>query len=110
MPQGGHPPHHSITSSAVMSALPPRADTLRGSRFVHFVPIADIRTYSITSSTSLPRSGAGDVDNGLGKSLGVFLGQVVPDAAGDVPMLVLTDKLLRIGLGVRVRRAIRITL
>jgi hypothetical protein len=35
---------------SLMSALPPKADIAEGYQHVHFVPKADIRFYSITSS------------------------------------------------------------
>src|SRR5918995_4391496 len=50
----------------------------------------------------------GDVEDGLGEGLRSFLRQVVPDAARDVPVLVLAGKPLRIGTGMRVRSAVRI--
>src|SRR5918995_1908562 len=51
-----------------------------------------------------------DVDDGLGKVPWSFLREVVPDAAGDVPVLVLAGKPLCIGTGIGVRSAIRIAL
>ena len=51
-----------------------------------------------------PRSLPIDVDDGLGKGLGSFLRQVVPNAAGDDPVLVLAGKFLGVGAGVPVRR------
>src|SRR5688572_16109499 len=53
---------------------------------------------------------SGDVDDCFGKGLRSFLRQVVPDAACDVPVLILTGKFLRIGAGVRAWCAIGIAL
>src|SRR4051795_5230643 len=49
-----------------------------------------------------------DVGHGLGESLRGFLRQVVPDAAGDEPVLIPAGELLRITTWIRVRRTIRI--
>src|SRR5262245_44751169 len=48
------------------------------------------------------------VDDSFGKGLRGFLGQIVPDTAGDSPMFVWARELLRVGARVRVRGAIRI--
>src|SRR5262249_27408622 len=47
-----------------------------------------------------------DVDDRLGEGLRGFLGQVVPDAACDGPVLVVAGELAGVGAGVRVRRAV----
>jgi hypothetical protein len=47
-----------------------------------------------------------DVNDGLSEILWGFLRQVVPDTAGDEPVLIPAGELLRIGAGVRVRRTI----
>src|SRR5690242_8374623 len=52
---------------------------------------------------------AGDVDDGLGEGLRGFLRQVVPDAAGDGPVLVLAGELVPVGGGFRVRCAVGVT-
>src|SRR5882672_1413788 len=55
------------------------------------------------------RSDFGNVDDGLGKGLRGFLGQIVPDAAGDGPVRISAREFLGIGAGVRVWCAIGIT-
>src|SRR5579862_1419449 len=57
-----------------------------------------------------PRSVAVDIDYGLGEGLRGFLGQVVPDATADHPVLILARELAGIGAGVRVRRAVGVAL
>src|SRR5215471_6633670 len=49
-----------------------------------------------------------DVDDSLGERLRRFLGQVVPDTAGDIPVLVLTGELRRVSTRLRMRRAVRV--
>src|SRR5215207_8863395 len=56
------------------------------------------------------RSVGRNVDDGLGKVPRSFLREVVSDAAGDVPVLVLAGKPLRIGTRIGVRSPIRIAL
>jgi hypothetical protein len=49
------------------------------------------------------------VDDRLSKCLRSFLRQVVPDAARDQAVLILSREFLRVRRGLRVRRAVRVT-
>src|SRR5215213_6674029 len=48
----------------------------------------------------------GDVDDGFGESLGGFLRQIVPDAAGNLPVLISPGEPLRVGSRFGMRRAV----
>src|SRR5215212_968312 len=72
-------------------------------RTYFFEPRQLVRTYALFRSAS-----SSDVDNGFSEGTGSFLRQVVPDAAGDGPVLILAREFLRINTGIRVRCAVRI--
>ena len=71
---------------------------------------AVLRTLAELMGFSGTRLSLGDVDNSLGKSLGRFLRQVVPDAVLDQPVFILAGELVGIGAGLQARRAIGISL
>src|ERR1700722_8072671 len=54
------------------------------------------------------RSQAVGVEDGLGERLRSLLRQVVPDAAGDGPVLVPARELLPVGTGIRMGRTVRV--
>src|ERR1700739_4357345 len=49
-----------------------------------------------------------DVNDGLGKSLRSFLGQIMPDASSDIPVLILAREFLGVSARIRMRCAIGI--
>src|SRR5687767_2517418 len=51
-----------------------------------------------------------DVDDRLGEGLRIFLRQIVPDAALDMPVRIAACELLGIGAGIRMRCAVGIAL
>ena len=51
-----------------------------------------------------------NVEDGLGEGLGCFLGQVMPDPAGDDPVGVVYRELLRVGARLRIRLAVGVAL
>ena len=51
-----------------------------------------------------------DIEHGFGKGLRRFLRQIVPDAAPDRPVRILTREFLRVRTWVRARRTVGITL
>src|SRR2546430_10854416 len=68
------------------------------------------RSRSARWRRDLHRSVSVGVDDGLGEGTGGFLGQVVPDAAFDQPVLVPAGELAGVGAGVGVRGAVGVAL
>src|SRR5215467_15748015 len=95
-------------SSAAIFVPPTLAIRVAGVNAPRTAPIPAIA--SGTLRRDLHRSEAIDVGYRLGEGLRGFLGQVVPDAALDRPVRVLTGKLAGVGAGVWVRRAVGVPL
>src|SRR5215467_2791900 len=51
----------------------------------------------------------GDVDDSLGKGLGGFLRQIVPDATRDIPVRILAREFRGVNAGIWMRRSVRVT-